>query len=220
MGFQSIDFVVTPNELENALRPFTLFISNVHVPVNYTYTSNDVFINNYKKLYKKLCQGIKIDYKTDRKILDYFAITTDISSIKYDDKHFYNGEEYMLYKGSDRGFAPYFAPFTFGAYTENNKIYVSTRGSWLVEYTDIMGFQLLFPKLTQNEAEKLNIASEKDWDSYFDYKLFKDYIIKNTSAFCFIMNGNEKKTSIRISGEVKKVLSNFHCIEKNDLIVV
>ena len=125
-----------------------------------------------------------------------------------------------LYKGSDRGYAPYFAPFTFGVYTENNKIYVNTRGSWQVEYTDIMGFQLLFPKLTQNEAEKFNIASEKDWGSYFDYKLFKDYIIKNTSAFCFMMNGNEKKTSIRIGGEVKKVLSSFYYIKKNDLIVV
>lgn len=220
MGFQSTAFVVTPNELEESLLPFKLFIANAHVPVNYTYTPNSVFISNYRELYNKLCLGQKINHKTDWRLLQYFSITTDIRTIKYDNKHFYNGEEYMSYEESSRGFAPYFAPFTFGAYIENNKVYVTTQGSWLVDYTDIMGFQLFFPKLTKNEAEIFNISSEKEWDSYSDYMLFRDTIIKNTSAFCFEMNGIKKKTSIRISDNVKKVLSDFHCIKKNDLIIV
>lgn len=220
MEFQSTAFIVTPDELENALLPFKIFINNAHVSVNYTYTPNSVFINNYRELYKKLCLGERIDYKLNDKILQYFAITTNISTIKYDDKHFYNGEEYMLYKGSSRGYAPYFAPFTFNAYSENNKVYVSTKASWMVEYTDIMGFQLLFPKLTKNEAQKCNISSEKEWDSYSDYKLFKKHITNNTTAFCFKMNGIEKKTSIRVSKRAKEVLSEFYCIKKNNIFVV
>ena len=46
MGFQSIAFVITPDELINALYPFTLFICNSHVPIDYKYTPQSDFINN------------------------------------------------------------------------------------------------------------------------------------------------------------------------------
>lgn len=220
LRFQSIAFVITPNELENALLPFTLFIHNAHVPVNDSFTSKNVFLSHYNELYSKLCRGEKIDHYKDRRLLRYFAITTDINTLQFGDKHFYNGDEFVFYKGSDRGYAPYFSPFTFGVYIENNKIYVTTRGSWAINYTDIMGFQLFFPKLTKNEAKLYNIESEKDWDSYSDYMLFQDYIKKHTSAFRFSLSGIEKKTSIRISEEVKAIISNFDCVKKNNLVVL
>ena len=220
MRFQSVAFVITPNELKNALLPFTLFINNAHVPVNYNYTPQSVFIENYTELYNKLCNGIKIDNRKDYNILEYFAVTTNIQSVRYGDKHIYNGDEYMLCKGTDRGYAPFFSPFTLGVYIENGKLNVSTRGSWSLDYTDIMGFQLNFPKLSGKEAQIYNIASEKEWESYNDYGLFKDYIIKHTSAFSFSLNGQKKKTAIRISDEVRSVISEFDCIKKNKLTVL
>lgn len=220
LNFQSVAFVITPDELENALLPFTLFINNAHVPVNYSFTPKSVFLNNYKELHGKLCKGEKIDHRKDHNILSYFAITTDISTLRFGGKHLYNGDEFVSYKGSDRGYAPFFSPFTFSVYIENDKIHVTTRNSWTVDYTDIMGFQLIFPKLTKKEAELYNIESENDWDSYNDYMLFKEHIKKHTSAFCFSLNGIEKKTSIRISEEVKAIISNFDCIKKNDLVVL
>lgn len=220
MGFQSIAFVITPGELESALLPFTLFVNNAHVPVNDSFTSKSVFLKNYKELYGKLCRGERIDHRKDHEILRQFAVTTDINTLQFGDEHVYNGDKFVLYKGSDRGYAPYFSPFTFGVSVENNKIYVTTRGSWTVDYTDIMGFQLFFPQFTKNEAKLYNMESEKDWDSYSDYLLFKNYIKKHTSAFCFWLNGIEKKTSIRISEEVKAIISNFDCVKKNHLVVL
>ncbi len=228
MGFQSVLFVVTPDELENALIPFTLYIANAHVPVNYSFTPKSVFLNNYREMYGKLCRGEKIDHYKDYKLLKYFDITTDISTVRFGKNHFYNGDEFKSYIGSERGYAPYFSPFIFDVYTENNKIYVSTAGSWAVAYTDIMGVQLSFPKMTKNEARLYNedghglynIESEKDWDSYNDYMLFRNYIMKHTSAFRFSLNGIEKKTSIRISEAVKAVISNFDCVKKNNLVVL
>ncbi len=220
MRFQSVAFVITPDELRNALLPFTLFINNTHVPVNYNYTPQSVFIENYRNLYNKLCKGIKINYHNDSDILKYFAVTTEIQSVRYGDKHLYNGEEYIMYKGTDRGEAPYFSPFTFGVWIENGRLNVSTRGSWALEYTDIMGFQLVFPKLSDKEARIYNISSEKEWESYNDYVLFKDYVFKHTSAFSFSLNGQKKKTAIRISDEARSVISEFDCIKKKKLIVL
>lgn len=220
MGFQSIAFVITPDELKNALYPFTLFICNSHVPIDYKYTPQSDFIYNYTELYYKLCKGEKINHRKDFNLLKYYSITTNINSVQFGDKHLYDGNEYMRYIGSNRGYAPYFSPFTFGVYVEHNKVYVTTRGSWEVDYTDIMGFQLLFPKLTNNEAQLYNIQSERDWDSYSDYILFRNYIIDHTSAFIFSLNGQKKKTMIRVSDKVKSVISEFDCIKKNALVVL
>ena len=221
MKYQSVAFVITPEELKEALSPFTLFIDNAHVPTDYKSTPQSVFTDNYTQLYDKLCSGIKIDHRKDYELLDYFAVTTEPNSVRYGDKHLYKGAEYMKYKGTDRGYAPYFAPFTFAVYTENNKLKVSTRGSWALDQTDIMGFQLIFPKLSAKEAlEYYNITSEKDWDSYNDYLLFKEHIFKSTSPFSFSLNGQKKTTDIRISDEVSSVIPEFYCIKKNDLIVL
>lgn len=220
MGFQSVLFVVTPEELKEALMPFTLFIGNSHVPVNYTHSPTEDFITNYTSLYEMLCNGEKINYKNNSSILRYFSVTTDIGTIRFGEKHFYQGEYYKTYQGSSRGYAPYFSPFTFSSYAENGKVFVNTKGSWQIDYTDIMGFQLFYPKLTQSEAFEYNITSEKDWESYSDYILFKNYIAKHTFPFNFVMKDIVKKTQIRISAEARKMLPYFYCIKKNDIIVI
>ncbi|MGN1135923.1 MAG: hypothetical protein ACI4SF_06870 [Oscillospiraceae bacterium] len=214
MGFQSVLFVITPHELKEALAPFTLFIGNAHVPSDYTHTPTETFIENYTALYEKLCSGEKIDYKKDGKMLARFSITTEIETVRFGRKHIYQGKEYKTYIDTDRGYAPYFSPFTFSVFEENGKLNVGTRSSWQVEYTDIMGFQLNYLKLTSSEADSFNTTCEKDRDSYYDYKLFKDLITKHTSALTFAINGTKKKTQIRISSEAKKKLPDFYCIKK------
>ncbi len=220
MGFQSVLFIVTPQELKQAHMPFTLFIGNAHVPTDYAFTPTEAFIENYTELYEKLCSGRKICLKNDSRMLEQFNITTDIGSVKFGREYLYQGKKYKSFLGSGRGYAPYFSPFTFSVSNKNGSITVSTRGSYLVEYADIMGFQLYYPKLTQREAESLNITSEKDMDSYNDYKLFRDNIAKITSALCFKMDGIKKSKSIRVSSEAKKSVPNFDCIKKNGLLII
>lgn len=84
----------------------------------------------------------------------------------------------------------------------------------MVDYTDIMGFQLAYPKLTQSEAVEYNITSEKEWKSYSDYKLLKDFITSHTTTLLFEMNGIEKKTQIRVSPQAKEKLPYFYCVKK------
>ncbi len=220
MAFQSIAFIVTPDELNAALKAFTLFIGNAHVPIDYICTPTEVFINNYTMLYDKLCSGEKIDYHKNHELFKYFNMTTDIESIIFGKEHLYEGKKYKSFIKSTRGYAPYFSPFTFNVYEENNKIIVSTQGSWIVDYPDIMGFQLYYPKLNKTEANQLNISSEKDWESYADFKLFKDYIFKHTSPLHFLMNGIEKKTQIHVSFEALKSLENFYCVRSRNIKIL
>lgn len=220
MGFQFTPFIITPDELAKAIEQFTLFISNKHVPIDYISTPSEVFLDNYKKLYIRLCNGEKIDFRNHNGILDCFSITTDISSVQFGREHIYCDKEYKSYLGTTRGYAPYFLPFTFSAYEENNKIFVTTRGSWMVDYTAIMGFQLAYPKLTKSEATEHNITSEQEWESYSDYKFFKDFVTSHTTVFKFAMNGIEKKTQVRVSPKAKEKLPNFYTIKKLEIEVI
>ena len=218
MGFQYTPFVITPDELKTALAPFTLFIDNARVPVDYTFTPTEIFISNYSKIYDDLCSGAMPD--PNGKYWDYFAVTTDISSLGR--KYFeIGGEHYKMYETNSRGFAPYFMPFAFQAYADNGKVTVSTRGSWLVTYAgEIMGFQLVFPEFSKNEIEQFGVKSKKEYESYSDYKLLRDNIMKITSALRFSMNGIEKKTQIRVSEEAKEMLGGFYCIKSRNITVL
>lgn len=200
MGYRFLPFVITAEEAEFVLEPFTLFKGNCRVERDYIYTPKSEFIENYTKLFCKLCAGEKIHYAADVRLLEYFCITTDIDSLKW--RFFENGgAEYKIYECSDRGPVPYLCPFTFSVYEENDRICVSTRGSWVVDYTDIMGFQMVCAADTE------------------DFKAFKDRLFKCTSALKLNINGSEKRTQIRVSITAREKLKNFHCIKNGHLEV-
>ena len=215
MAFSSLCFLISPDEMRQALEPFTLFVSNVHVPVGYTCTPTDEFLAGYTEFYDKLSAGERIDHKADHKILGHYSFTTDISSVKYGRKHIYNGSEYMLYEGSDRGFAPYLAPFALSVYTENGRLCVSTRGSYMINGANIMGYEMVFPQ--KSEAVHYGVESEKDWPSYNDHTLFKDTIMKMTSALTISVGGVTKRTSVRVSDKAMEIIPNIRFIGDMDI---
>ncbi len=51
MGWQSCPFLVTPQELQIAFEPFKLVIDNACVPIDYTNTPVEEFLENYSALY-------------------------------------------------------------------------------------------------------------------------------------------------------------------------
>ena len=201
MPFRFVPFVVTPAELEEILAPFTLFVGSVHVPADYRSTPASEFAGNYNAVYSLLCSGERVDIRSSSKLLTDFFVTTDIDSVVFGNPHEYDGEQYKMYTGTSRGYAPYLAPFSFSAREEYDRIIVSTRESYLIEKAAIMGFQLVFSK----EAEK-DVSAD-------DFKLFKDRLAKHTKPLRFTMNGFEKKTVIRVSDEAKKDLRGFYCVK-------
>ncbi|MBR4622347.1 MAG: hypothetical protein IKO44_02280 [Ruminococcus sp.] len=220
MGFHFIQFIITPDELGSFLDPYSIFLGNTRVPLDYVCTSNEEFVAVYSKLYGKLCSGEMIDPKEDYHLLPQYNLTTDITSLKW--KQFQNNNTwYKSFDGSIRGYAPCFSPFAFSAYEDKGKIILNTKSSYHVTYcAEIMGYQLYYPKFGPVEKDFYNMRSEKEWLSYSDYKGFKDNVLKNTVALEFRLNSLVKKTGIRISKKAIRDLPDFYCIKSRGIDIL
>ncbi len=212
MGWQSCPFLVTPKELQTAFEPFNLVIHNACVPIGYTNTPVEDFLENYSALYERLINGGVFD-GSYHALLKQIAFTSNISDIKFCMEHELDGKWVKAMKHDKQSVLPYLAPFTFNTYTENNRLYVSTRYSYLAYSDSIFGYEVNFPKFSQSDADYYGLASEKKLNAYPDYEIFRKNIIKITKPFHFRLNGDVKKTQIRISDEVKAYLPNLHCIK-------
>lgn len=219
MGWQGCTFLVTPKELQTALEPFKLVIHNACVPIDYTHTPVEAFLENYSALYERLIEGETFTGRYT-KLLTQIVITSDLSDIKFGMEHELDGQWVKAVINHKRSVLPYLAPFTFNTYQENGKIYVSTRASYLAYSDSIFGYEINFPKFSRSDAGYYGLASEKKFKTYPDYELFRKDIMKITVPFSFNLNGVIKKTSIRISPEVKAYLPNLHCIRSKGIEVL
>lgn len=221
MGWQSYPFLVTPKELGMAFEPFKLVIDNRCVPVEYTNTPAAEFLKRYAALYELLISGGVVNAKAHGNLLENIAITSDLSAVKFGMEHELDGRmvKSVIF---DRSVSPmpYLSPFTLTTYCENDKIYVSTRYSYLV-YTDfIFGYAINFRKFCPSDADYYGLSSEKGFQTYPDYELFKKSIAKITKPLTLRQNGIAKKTTIRISDEVKTYLPNFSCIKSRGIEIL
>lgn len=212
MGWQSCSFLVTPKELQTAFEPFKLIINNACVPIDYTNTPIEEFIENYSALYERLING-EVFNGSYRALLKQIAFTSNLPDIKFCMEHELDGKWVKATKHDKHSVLPYLSPFTFNTYTENNKLYVSTRYSYIAYSDSIFGYEVNFPKFSKSDVDYYGLATEKELNAYPDYELFRKNIVKITKPFCFRFNGNVKKTQIRISNEAKTYLPNLHCIK-------
>ena len=219
MGWQRCSFLVTPKELQIAFEPFKLVIHNACVPIDYTNTPVEDFLENYSAVYERLISGGVFTGKYQA-LLKHIAFTSNLSDIKFCMEHELDGKWVKAVKYDKQSILPYLAPFTFNTYTENNRLYVSTRYSYLAHSDSIFGYEVSFPKFSQGDVAYYGLASEKELHTYPDYELFRKNIIKITKPFHFRLNGDVKKTQIRISDEVKTYLSNLHCIKNKEIEVL
>lgn len=221
MGWQSYPFLVTPEELRTAFEPFKLVIDNTCVPIDYTETPIEEFIKNYSALYELLIGGEVINVKTHGKLLKHIAITSNLSAVKYGREHELDGEmvKSVIFDKSISPM-PYLSPFTFMTYCENDKLYVSTRGSYMMYTNFVFGYEINFRKFSQSDVDYYGLSSEKEFKTYPDYELFKKNIAKITKPLSFNLNGIFKKTSIRISDDAKINLPNFYCIKSKGIEIL
>ncbi len=219
MGWQSCSFLVTPKELQTAFEPFKLVINNACVPIDYTNTSVEEFLENYSALYERLINGEVFNGKYVG-LLKQIAITSNLSDIKFGMEHELDGKWVKSVIHDKQFVLPYLAPFTFRTYQENDKLYVSTRASYLAYSESIFGYEINFPKFSRSDADYYGITNEKKFKAYPDYELFRKSIMKITAPFSFKMNEVIKKTSIRISQEVKAYLPNLFCIKSKGIEVL
>lgn len=219
MGWQSCPFFVTPKELQTALEPFKLVTNNACVPMEYTDTPAEDFLEIYSRLYECLISGEAFDgkYVGD---LKQTAITTNLSDIHFGMEHELDGKWVKAVVLDRKSVLPYLAPFTFQTYTENNKLYVSTRASYLAYRESVLGYEINFPKFSRSDADYYGLPTERALKAWPDYELFRKNIVKITKPFSFELNGTVKKTAIRVSGAARAHLPNLHSVRSMGIKVL
>ena len=219
MGWIYIDFLVTPEELAQIMRPFEAFIGLGFVESGYICTPKEEYLFSYKSLYEQLCVGEGIDFRAriENDIQDVFFITTNTSSLIW--KHSEDGSS-KTFTGSSRGDAPKIMPFPLKVTNEGGKLIVDTSGTHYVNNGSIMGLRLSYPKLTKLQAAKLGVESEKEWQSYDDLMLFKDRLAEFTKPLVIEADGVRKKMAVLVSDRAKEDLSGFSCIKVNQVTII
>lgn len=220
MGWQSCPFLIAPKELKTAFEPFKLVTANSCVPIDYTDTPVEEFLKKYSALYERLISGEVIKGK-DMVLCKQIAITSNLSDVEFGMEHELDGKmvKAVIYDKSISPM-PHLSPFTFMAYMENKKEYVSTRASYLAYTEFILGYQINFPKFNQSDAAYYGLTSEKEFKTYSDYELFRKNIIKITKPLRLNLNGVVRKTSIRISDEAKIHLPKLYCIKSKGIEIL
>ena len=66
----------------------------------------------------------------------------------------------------------------------------------------------------------MGLESEKDWQSYSDYLLCSEFVKSHTSPLTLSVNNAVKRTSIRVSEEAKKPLSDYDFVKKNAMTIL
>lgn len=212
MGWQSVAFFVTPEELEKVLEPFWLVTDNACVPLGYTHTPAGEFLKGYAALYQLLTRG-QTPGAEHRALLRHTAFTSDLAGVRFGREHLLGGE-WVKSVLHDRTISPmpYLSPFTLMARVEKGNLYVSTRASYLAYPEFVCGYEVHFRRFSRGDAAYYGLASEKEFSTYRDYAQFKRSIAEITRPLCIRLQGAEKKTSIRVSDAAKPCLAGLHCI--------
>lgn len=217
-GYYMFQFLITPNELENLLQPYHLIITNTHVPADYIESPVSDYIRLYRQLYEMLINGEKLSAVRDRRLFAQRCVVSDLEKCRHEHYHKCKGKEYkriIFYEPH-----PHFAPFALGFYRDDNKkLYASTRWSYLVYAQNIMGIEMCFAKKIKYLADG-EFMSASEIESYSEYTALKKSIMKITKPLCVTIDGEYKKTSVRISEKVKKHINNFYLFKNGNITAV
>lgn len=217
-GYYMFHFLITPNELENLLQPYHLIITNAHVPADYIESPISEYIELYRQLYEMLISGEKLSTDRDHRLFAQRSVVPDLAMCRHEHYHKYEDKEYKHIKFDEPH--PYFSPFALVFYRDDNqKLCASTRWSYIVNSENIMGIEMNFAKKIKyiDDSEFMHTS---ELESYSEYAALKKSIMKITKPLCVIMDGEQKKTSVRISEEVKKHINNFYFFKNGNITVV
>lgn len=217
-GYYMFHFLITPNELENLLQPYHLIITNAHVPADYTESPISEYIELYRQLYEMLISGEKLSTDRDHRLFAQRSVVPDLTKCRHEHYHKYEGKEYKHIKFDEPH--PYFSPFALGFYRDDNqKLCASTRWSYIVNSENIMGIEMNFAKKIKyiDDSEFMHTS---ELESYSEYAALKKSIMKITKPLCVMIDGEQKKTSIRISEDVKKHINNFYFFKNGNITAV
>jgi len=220
-GWNTYNFLLTPNEVEKILEEYHMVIFNEHVLMDYTESSLKEYIAAYSSLYDLLLSGKRIDWDRDYRLFLQRGVISNLSSCTYGHIHIYEGKQYKSadFREPVIGISPVALWINLG---EDKKLQCSTAYSFSLYSEYYMGIQLQYPKMIQYKVgggyEALK--STRDLNAYQDFEKLKKSI-KEVSHILTIKtaDGTERRTNIKISNEVKSRLSECYPFKQKGITV-
>ena len=207
-------FIVTPNELRLLLRDCHHVIIKTGDSKNYIESDPNDFYSNYDALYSKLKNGEKLVWKNDYHIADFTIGVT---------RHLEN----CLYEPTNRRSIPNFlepcpwlSTFCFTFWKDQ----LSTAFDTYQFSENVCGLYLCYPTKIEYKEENVKhtagIAYSADFDDFQTYEMLLSEIKKITKPLKLEVNGKVRRTTVRISDEVKKDIGNFYFFASNGIRIL
>lgn len=220
-GWNTYNFFLSPNNLENILSEYHLVIFNAHVPVDYTESSFKEYLSAYNRLYDLLFSGKKIDWKRDYYLFLQRGITSNLANCIYGKLHMYEGKQYKRADFNEPvvGISPVSLWLNLG---DDKKLHCSTSYSYSFCPEYYMGVELQYPKTIQYKGDDgyEPLKTTKGLKTYQDFERLKKSI-KKVSHILIIktVEGVERRTNIWVDDEVKSRLNICYSFQQNGIIV-
>lgn len=219
-GWNTYNFFLSPDELKQILREYHLVIFNAHVPMDYIESSLDEYITAYNSLYELLLSGEKILWDRDHSLFLHRGITSDLSNCTYGHLHTYMGEQYKRADFYEPvvGISPAALYVNIG---DDDRLHCSTAYSYSFYCEYYIGIQLQYPKMIQYKygSDYEALRSTKDLKSYQDFEKLKNSIKAVSRPLTIKTADTERRTTVRVSDEVRSRLNGCYTFLQNGITV-
>jgi hypothetical protein len=213
-GWNLFNFLISAQELKTIILSMQLELinSDSRVPIDYSSTTIDSYIDNYAKYLDVIFNGTKFNSKNHWKIPSSVSISllADLEILTWD-----LIKEFPEYKLSClQRPVPVLSPLC--VYVDEESLSLCT-----LNEEGYLGVQLQYPK-----CYSLDIEDHERWhetESLPEFKLYKNIIgsVKSISKkYRFIINGKEKSPNLFISKEFESKINGHWYLKKKQMTIV
>ena len=214
-GCNTCKFLITPDELQEILKNCHLVKYTAHVPIEYTETKLDDYIDVYRQLYELLTCGVKFEWGKHHILFESTGLSSDLKRCTYGHIHTYRDQKYKL---ADFAEPPVnLAPNALlPNIDDTGKLHINSGVSYLKFPEYYIGMEISYPKNIQysvgNDFEPPKPTTQLA--SFKDYENLKAAIKAITKPLTLKTAADKRRTSVYISPRAKNDLKNSYAFGK------
>ena len=221
-GWETVYFIITPRELKTVLEGMHLLEVSSPVPVTYTETPHDEYLEYYQNLYEKRAAG-QLVTTADMWEFHSIGVAGTLERHGYGTPFERDGAVYRLHDFEEPCAAiGHFPMCCCGLDGDKPVLSLTTimpmRG-WYDENT--VGLELFYPKKIRYPVGEdwTDLESTRDLASYQDFLLLKKRIQAITKPLRVMMLDREIRTRVRVSPMALEDLEKFSFFRNNPVTV-
>ena len=202
---KKFQFLITPDELRNALNDVHFVIANTGVTKDYTESDPNIFLNKYETLYNRLSNGDKLIWDNDYAIIGFSTgITRYLENIQYITST-------RLSIPNPLEPCVYIEPFGFYV-MESGQLSTAFHIQQIAENT--IGLCLSFPSKVEYEVftdkHQVGIVTCDELEENKTYQEIVERVKAITKPLNMTIQNKKYRPNVRVSEQAQRDLENFY----------